>query len=89
MTAKKIGHLQPPEEQNKLQAALRRLHPANPAHHWASPAAQKTAPTTAGQLLRRLITRNKVANRRLAHIAKHHPAAYLDALENASRGEGA
>lgn len=87
MTIHNFGLQEPPEANRTLQDALRRLHPANPAAHWANPEAQKTAPTTAGHLLRRLITRNKIANRRLAHIAKHHPAAYLDALENAGRGE--
>ncbi len=89
MTIHNPGLQEPPEANRTLQDALRRLHPANPATRWANPAAQTTAPATAGQLLRRLIVRNKIANRRLAHIAKHHPAAYLDALENAGRGEGA
>ena len=89
MTIHNFGLQEPPEVNHTLQEALRRLHPANPATHWANPEAQKTAPATAGQLLRRLITRNKIANRRLAHIAKNHPAAYLDALENAGKGERA
>lgn len=85
MTIHNFGLQEPPEVNRTLQEALRRLHPANPATHWANPA----APATAGQLLRRLIARNKIANRRLAYIAKHHPAAYLDALENAGGSEDA
>lgn len=53
MTIHNFGLQEPPEANRTLQDALRRLHPANSATHWAN------------------------------------PASYLDALENAGKGEDA